>query len=65
MLQVRAFCASVPTHAADAANKWLRDEAHGKAITTITATESVTLDTLGRRRCSYTLWIVYEESAEH
>lgn len=65
MLQVQAFSASLSDHAANAANEWLRNEApRGKAITSITATESVTLDSIGRRRCSYTLWIIYEEPAE-
>lgn len=62
MLQVQAFSASLSAHAA---NEWLHNEAsRGKAITSITATESVSLDSIGRRRCSYTVWIIYEESAE-
>lgn len=65
MLQIQAFSSTIPNHAADAANEWLRDQAtRGKAITSITATESVTLDSIGRRRCSYTLWIIYQESVD-
>lgn len=62
MFQVRAFSASEPTSAADQANEWLRDQGTAtKAIESITVTESASLDSLGRRRPSYTVWVVYQE----
>jgi hypothetical protein len=62
MFQVRAFSASEPSSAAEQANEWLRDRGtESKAIESITVTESASLDSLGRRRPSYTVWVVYRE----
>lgn len=62
MLQVLSFCSSVPDRAAKEANEWFREETtRSRRIISVTATESASLDSLGRRRPSYTVWVVYEE----